>query len=108
MRPSVTPGPADLPGLAAGRAVASPWRAGLGGLARAVARLSRQLDDIQLNQVTSATATLTAFTSTTATITLRGQSISGVPMLSSYTPTNGDTVILWQTRGQLLIIGRAK
>ena len=108
MIPDRTPAPGDLAGIVTARTPPTQWRAGLGGVARAVARLAAQLGDLQLNMVTSATATLTASTSTTATITLRGQSISGVPMLASYTPTNGDTVILWQTRGQLLIIGRAK
>jgi hypothetical protein len=73
-----------------------------------VGRLAARLDALEYNSVRSGTATLTASTSTTATVTYQGQSLTGVPMLASYTPTNGDTVILWLTRGQMLIIGRAK
>lgn len=91
-------------GSAAGR----PWRRGYGGVARLVAAITYRLDDLTLNQVTLRTATLTASTSTTATITLGGTSLAGVPMLTSYTPTNGDTVLVLQTRGTLIILGRAK
>lgn len=91
-------------GAAAGR----PWRRGYGGIARLVAALSGRLDELAFNQVNLRTASLTAFTATTATITLGGQALSAVPMLASYTPTNGDTVLVLQTRGQLLILGRAK
>lgn len=53
------------------------------------------------------TARVDGFTSTTATITLAGGSVSGVPYLASYTPAVGNTVLLLQTTGGLLlIIGR--
>lgn len=95
-------------GRRAGAAVARPWRRGYGGVARLVAAISARLDDLTINQVTLRAATLTAFTSTTATITLADAALTGVPMLASYSPVNGDTVIVLQTRGQLLILGRAK
>jgi hypothetical protein len=94
---SVPTGDPRHTGAAAGR----PWRRGYGGVARLVQAVSNRLDDLR-------TASLTAFTSTTATITLAEQTLTGVPMLASYTPANGDTVLVLQTRGQLVILGRAK
>lgn len=64
--------------------------------------LSRPSDSLRLR-----TARLDGFTSTTATITLAGGSVSNVPYLASYTPGVGHTVLLLQTTGGLLlIIGR--
>jgi hypothetical protein len=91
-----------------GAATGRPWRRGYGGVTRLVQAVSARLDELAFNQVTLRTASLTAFTSTTATITLAEQALTGVPMLASYTPANGDTVLVLQTRGQLVILGRAK
>jgi hypothetical protein len=53
------------------------------------------------------TARVDSYTSTAATITLAGGSLSGVPYLASYTPAVGNTVLLLATKdGRLLIIGR--
>lgn len=70
--------------------------------------IHRILDGLARRMVTLRTATLSGATSTRATITLAGGTVSNVPMLASYTPTVGDNVIVLQSLGQLLIIGKAK
>lgn len=91
-------------GAAGGRA----WRAGTGGVARGARSIGARLTALEGAQLVLRTGTLTASTSTTATITLGGASMSGVSMLASYTPTTGDTVVLLQSHGLLIIIGKAK
>lgn len=91
-------------GAAAGRA----WRAGAGGVVRGARTIGARLAAIEATQLTLRTATLSAFTSTTATITLGETSLSGVNMLASYTPTAGDIVLVLQAPGMMVIIGKAK
>jgi hypothetical protein len=60
------------------------------------------------NAVRLRTATVEAFTPTSATINLAGGSVAGVPYLSSYAPAVGHTVMVLQTTaGLLIIVGRA-
>jgi hypothetical protein len=91
-------------GAAAGRA----WRSSAGGIARAAGSIGARLSALESTALTMRTATLTASTATTATITLGETSITSVNMLASYTPTVGDTVLLLQAPGVLIIIGKAK
>jgi hypothetical protein len=102
--------PGPFPGLrrnAAGAAAGRPWRTGVGGLARAARTVAARLEALEASQLTLRTATLTAATSTTATILLAETSLTGVHMLASYTPTMGDTVLLLQAPGVLIILGKA-
>lgn len=95
-------------GGVAGAATGRAWRAGAGGIARGARTIGARLAALEGTQLVLRTASLTASTSTTATITLGGASITGVNMLASYTPTTGDTVLVLQAPGVLIIIGRAK
>jgi hypothetical protein len=83
----------------------APWGGWLRG---AVGGLDARATAIEATQLVLRTATLTANTATTATITLGGSSVSGVAMLASYTPTVNDTVYVLQAPGTLIIIGKAK
>jgi hypothetical protein len=91
-------------GAAAGRA----WRAGTGGVTRGALSIGARLVALERTQLVLRAATLTASTSTTATITLGESTVDGVNMLASYTPTTGDTVLVLQAPGLMIIIGRAK
>lgn len=95
-------------GLRGGAAGGRAWRAGTGGIARGARTIGARLAAIEASQLVLRTASLTAATSTTATITLGGASLSGVNMLASYTPTVGDTVLVLQAPGVLIIVGKAK
>lgn len=53
------------------------------------------------------TATVASFTGGTVTLTLAETTLTDVPRLASYTPTNGDIVHVLQAPGQLLVLGRA-
>jgi hypothetical protein len=93
-----------IPGAAGGRA----WRSGTGGIARGARTIASRLAALEQTQLTLRTATLTASTATDATIDLGGTSIPNVDMLASYAPATGDTVLLLQAPGVLIIIGKAK
>jgi hypothetical protein len=92
----------------AGAAAGRPWQASTGGLSRGARSIGGRLDDLERRQITLTSATVTASTSTTATIDYHGTTLSDVNMLASYTPTTGDTVLLLQAPGMLIIIGKAK
>lgn len=77
-------------------------------MASAVDLLAKVIDQLAQRAVSLRTATVSGFTSTRCVITLAGGTIANVPMLSTYTPTVGDTVLVLQKPGQLLIIGKAK
>ena len=112
MIPSQRPGQGPLfPGLrltGSGAAEGRAWRSGMGGIARAGRAIIDRLEALERGQLTLRTGTLTAATSTTATITLAETSLAGVNMLASYAPAVGDTVLLLQAPGMLIIIGKVR
>jgi hypothetical protein len=55
--------------------------------------------------LTLRTGVVTAVTTPTCTITLAGATLPGTPHLTTYTPTEGDTVQVLAGPGQLLILG---
>lgn len=70
---------------------------------RAVDALSRLITP-PANALRLRTATLAAATANRATLTLAGATVPGVPYLSTYTPTVGDTVLVLQTETGLLVV----
>ena len=77
-------------------------------MASAVDLLYQVIDRLAQRVTTLRTATVSGSTATRCIITLAGGTVSNVPYLASYTPTVGDTVLVLQKPGQLLIIGKAK
>lgn len=76
-------------------------------MASAVDLLHQVINKLAARAVNLRTATVTGSTATRCVITLGGGSVTSVPFLTSYTPTTGDTVLVLQKPGQLLIIGKA-
>jgi len=70
--------------------------------------LFQVIDRLASRMVTLRTATVSGSTSTRCVISLAGGTVTSVPYLASYTPTVGDTVLVLQKPGQLIIIGKAK
>lgn len=77
-------------------------------MATAVDLLYLVIDRLAQRAVSLRTATVSGSTATRCIITLGGGTVTNVPFLASYTPTVGDTVLVLQKPGQLLIIGKAK
>lgn len=77
-------------------------------MATAVDMLWQVIDRLAQRAVQLRTATVSGATSTRCIINLAGGTITNVPFLASYTPVVGDTVLVLQKPGQLLIIGKAK
>lgn len=77
-------------------------------MAAATDTLYRLINGIAQRLCTLRTATIAAATATRATINLGGATITNVTFLASYTPTVGDTVLLLQKPGQLVILGKVK
>jgi hypothetical protein len=111
--PVPRPGRGPLfPGLraggVAGAAAGRPWRTSTGGIARGSASIGGRLAALEASQLAMRTGSVTAFTSTAATVNLGGESMSDVNMLASYSPTIGDNVVILQAPGLLIILGKAK
>lgn len=77
-------------------------------MASAVDLLYQVIDRLAQRVTSLRTATVSGATSTRCVIALAGGTVANVPFLASYTPTVGDTVLVLQKPGQLLIIGKAK
>jgi hypothetical protein len=73
----------------------------------AVDLLYQVIDRLAQRTTTLRTATVDGSTATRCTITLAGGTLTNVPYLTSYSPTVGDTVLVLQKPGQLIIIGKA-
>lgn len=100
------PGGQASPSAAAAAQRASRWPAGLGGIPRALAALAERLERLDRTAVRMRTATIVSFASGQAVITLDGTTVTNVPYSAGYSPAIGHTVIVLQTRGQLVIINR--
>lgn len=74
----------------------------------AVDALFQVIDRLAQRSTSLRTATVSGATSTRCILTLAGGTVSDVPFLASYTPTVGDTVLVLQKPGQLIVIGKAK
>jgi hypothetical protein len=77
-------------------------------MATAVDLLYQLFDRLSQRTTTLRTATVSGTTTNRCTISLAGGTLTNVPYLASYTPTVGDTVLVLQKTGQLLILGKAK
>lgn len=80
-------------------------------LARLVAELARQLTARPRNRDVGTRRRVGTVTATaldgTVTVDLGGTAVPGIPRLSSYTPTVGDTVVVLVDNGAPICIGKS-